>query len=58
MLDGGGEVLRAESRRGREKSDVDAGIDLITLISIAAVFVLSEVFHEGARMKEEQDLTV
>lgn len=39
-------------------ADVDAGIDLITLISIAAVFVLSEVFHEGARMKEEQDLTV
>ncbi len=39
-------------------ADVDAGIDLITLISIAAVFVLAEVFHEGARMKEEQDLTV
>jgi hypothetical protein len=28
------------------------------LISVAAVFVLSEVFREGARMKEEQDLTV
>ncbi|MEZ5896272.1 MAG: DUF2975 domain-containing protein [Parvularculaceae bacterium] len=39
-------------------ADVDGGPDLITLISIAAVFVLSEVFHEGARMKEEQDLTV
>ncbi len=39
-------------------SDYHGGIDLITLIAIAAVFVLSEVFHEGARMKEEQDLTV
>ena len=27
-------------------------------IAIIAVFVLAEVFHEGARMKEEQDLTV
>ncbi|HBS30525.1 MAG TPA: hypothetical protein DEA40_02080 [Parvularcula sp.] len=39
-------------------ADVDAGLDGITLISVAAVFVLSEVFREGARMKEEQDLTV
>ena len=27
-------------------------------IAILAVFVLAEVFHEGAKMKEEQDLTV
>ncbi len=39
-------------------ADVDVGLDFITFMSIAAVFVLSEVFREGARMKEEQDLTV
>ncbi len=39
-------------------ADIPVGLDGITLISIAAVFVLSEVFREGARMKEEQDLTV
>lgn len=39
-------------------ADVEAGLDGITLLSVAAVFVLSEVFREGARMKEEQDLTV
>lgn len=39
-------------------ADIDGGLDLITLVSIAAVFVLSEVFREGAKMKEEQDLTV
>ncbi len=30
----------------------------IAWLAIIAVFVLAEVFHEGARMKEEQDLTV
>jgi hypothetical protein len=39
-------------------ADVDIDIELITFLSIAAVFVLAEVFSEGARMKEEQDLTV
>lgn len=39
-------------------ADVDVGLDGITLIAVVAVFVLSEVFREGARMKEEQDLTV
>ena len=40
-------------------ADVDGiGLDGITLIAVVAVFVLSEVFREGARMKEEQDLTV
>ena len=39
-------------------ADIDVDLDIITLISIAAVFVLAEVFSEGARMKEEQDLTV
>ncbi len=39
-------------------ADVETDLDGITLISVAAVFVLSEVFREGARMKEDQDLTV
>ena len=39
-------------------ADVNGGIDFMTLVAIAAVFVLSAVFSEGARMKEEQDLTV
>ena len=39
-------------------AELDASIEPITWIAIIAVFVLSEVFREGARMKEEQDLTV
>jgi hypothetical protein len=39
-------------------ADLDIDIELIAWIAIIAVFVLSEVFREGARMKEEQDLTV
>ena len=39
-------------------ADVDIDTSPITWLAIIAVFVLSEVFREGARMKEEQDLTV
>ncbi len=39
-------------------SDVEIDSEMITWLAIIAVFVLAEVFHEGARMKEEQDLTV
>jgi hypothetical protein len=39
-------------------ADVEVGLDFMTFVAIAAVFVLAEVFSEGARMKEEQDLTV
>jgi len=39
-------------------ADINVDIQLITWVAILAVFVLAEVFHEGARMKEEQDLTV
>lgn len=39
-------------------ADIELDIELFTWIGIAAVFVLAEVFHEGAKMKEEQDLTV
>lgn len=38
--------------------EIEPDLDMMTLIAIAAVFVLSEVFREGARLKEEQDLTV
>jgi len=39
-------------------AEVDINLHLMTWVAIAAVFVLAEVFHEGARMKEDQDLTV
>lgn len=39
-------------------ADIDVGLEPTAWIAIIAVFVLSEVFREGARMKEEQDLTV
>ncbi|MEO1252368.1 MAG: DUF2975 domain-containing protein [Pseudomonadota bacterium] len=39
-------------------ADLDIEIEMIAWVAIIAVFVLSEVFREGARMKEEQDLTV
>jgi len=39
-------------------ADIDKSIEITNLMAIAAVFVLSEVFLEGARLKEEQDLTV
>lgn len=39
-------------------ADIELDLDLVTFLAIAAVFVLAEVFSEGARMKEEQDLTV
>lgn len=39
-------------------AEVNLGTELTTWVAIVAVFVLSEVFLEGAKMKEEQDLTV
>ncbi|GJL91113.1 DUF2975 domain-containing protein [Hyphococcus sp.] len=39
-------------------ADVSINSSFITWLAIIAVFVLSEVFREGAQMKEEQDLTV
>ncbi len=39
-------------------ADVNINTSFITWLAIIAVFVLSEVFREGAQMKEEQDLTV
>ncbi|MEQ1929020.1 MAG: DUF2975 domain-containing protein [Parvularculaceae bacterium] len=39
-------------------ADVDLNFEMTTWIAMAAVFVLAEVFRQGAKMKEEQDLTV
>lgn len=39
-------------------AEVKVDTELMTWIAIIAVFVLAEVFLEGAKMKEEQDLTV
>ena len=39
-------------------ADIDHEGTLMIWVAIVAVFVLAEVFHEGAKMKEEQDLTV
>lgn len=39
-------------------ADVKVNSELTTWVAIVAVFVLAEVFLEGAKMKEEQDLTV
>lgn len=36
----------------------DLNIDISTWMSIAILIVLAEVFREGARMKEEQELTI
>jgi hypothetical protein len=40
------------------EADVGYDTELTTWLAIISVFVLSEVFREGAKMKEEQDLTV
>ncbi len=39
-------------------ADFSINIDLSTWLSIAVLVVLAEVFREGARMKEEQELTI
>ncbi len=39
-------------------ADVELNMTFLSWLAIITVFVLAEVFREGARMKEEQDLTV
>lgn len=39
-------------------AELDIGLEPMTWIAVIAVFVLAEVFRQGAKMKEEQDLTV
>lgn len=40
------------------QANFNINIDLSTWMSIAILIVLAEVFREGARMKEEQELTI
>ncbi len=42
----------------RANVDFNLHIDISTWMSIAILIVLAEVFREGARMKEEQELTI
>lgn len=42
----------------RANVDFDLHVDFSTWMSIAILIVLAEVFREGARMKEEQELTI
>ena len=39
-------------------AEIDLNMTFLAWLAIITVFVLAEVFREGARMKEEQDLTV
>ncbi len=39
-------------------ADIDINMTFLSWLAVITVFVLAEVFREGARMKEEQDLTV
>jgi hypothetical protein len=39
-------------------ANFDVSIDLSTWMSIAILIVLAEVFREGARLREEQELTI
>ncbi|MBY0562717.1 MAG: DUF2975 domain-containing protein [Hyphomonadaceae bacterium] len=41
-----------------ESADITISIDFSNWLSIAVLFVLAEVFREGARLKEEQELTI
>ena len=42
----------------RSSANLKLNIDLSTWMSILILIVLAEVFREGARMKEEQELTI
>lgn len=43
---------------GEQDARLTLGIDLTTWLSIAVLVVLAEVFREGARLREEQELTI
>jgi cytochrome bd-type quinol oxidase subunit 2 len=56
-------LVASHGMLGEIKSDADAdihfdGVDLSPWISILILIVLAEVFREGARLREEQDLTI
>jgi hypothetical protein len=43
---------------GEREATLSLDIDLSTWLSIAVLVVLAEVFREGARLREEQELTI
>ncbi len=43
---------------GIEQVTIEPGVDISTWASILVLIVLAEVFREGARMREDQDLTI
>lgn len=55
-------VIAGVFAAGAAPVDADASfnvsVDLSTWLSIAVLIVLAEVFREGARLKEEQELTI
>jgi hypothetical protein len=42
----------------RDSASIDSPVNLMTWGSILILIVLAEVFREGARLKEEQELTI
>lgn len=46
------------SQSGTQEANVQFHVDLSTWASIAILMVLAEVFREGARMRDEQELTI
>jgi hypothetical protein len=42
----------------RESAEIDSPVNFMTWGSILILIVLAEVFREGARLKEEQELTI
>jgi len=53
-----GLVMAFGESQGIGVRDVEVSIDFSTWMSILILIVLAEVFREGARMKEEQELTI
>lgn len=53
-----GGVIAAGGAPPDAEANFNINIDLSTWMSIAVLIVLAEVFREGARLKEEQELTI
>lgn len=53
-----GAIFTAVGAPDGAKVSFDVNVDLSTWMSILILIVLAEVFREGARLKEEQELTI
>ena len=53
-----GAVIATVGAPAGAEANFNINIDLSTWMSIAVLIVLAEVFREGARLKEEQELTI